>query len=79
MIHNFEISRKRKLGELKKTLDAFVKHEDSIKIKEAMIEHEEKIRHTTDLREIGLPQRILKHMPGRYSTICGKVEYSADS
>jgi len=39
MIHSFEMSRKRKLGELKKTLDAYIKHEDSLKIKEIMIEH----------------------------------------
>lgn len=79
MIHSFEMSRKRKLGELKKTLDAYVKHEDSIKIKEVMTEHEEKIRHTTDLKEIGLSQRILKHIPGRYATICGKAEHSGES
>jgi hypothetical protein len=46
MVHSFEMSRKRKLGELKKTLEAYVKHEDSIKIKEILVDHEEKVRHS---------------------------------
>lgn len=39
MLHSFEISKKRKMAELKKTLDAYIKHEDSIKIKEVLIDH----------------------------------------
>lgn len=69
MLHHLRLQRNKKLTELKKTLEAFVKHEDSEKIKEILLGHEEKIRHNNDILQVAATQAQVKAIAGRYSTL----------
>lgn len=78
MKHQLYQERNRKLNDLKKTLQAFIKHEDSEKIKEILNTHEEKIRHNNDIVAVVSTQAEVKAMTARYSTINSQRSISVE-
>lgn len=69
--HSLHLSRNRKLSNLKKTLEAFIKYEDTEKINEILESHEQNIRHNHDITQVIATQVQINEMAGRYSTLDG--------
>ena len=71
MRHSLQVTKHRKINDLQKTLEAFVKHEDEAKVNEILTTHEQKIRHSNNILDVIATQGATKDINnrGRYSTI----------
>jgi hypothetical protein len=62
MRHSLQVSRNRKVSNLKNTLEAFIKHEDEAKVSEILSTHEKKIRHNSNIAEVIATQAMANRL-----------------
>jgi hypothetical protein len=73
--HSVDMANNQRVSSLRKSLEAFSQHEDSLRIKEILQDHHYKVQFNSEIDVVASPQATVHQLPTRYATLQnGKLE-----